>query len=316
MAPLDRAAISRHRHRNRLQSILILVGICGWMALVGWLTAGAEGVVWALLGTLALLLFQPVRSTVLLRALFGAVPLSPTTAPGLFALMRGLAERAGLEQVPSVLYIPRAELVALSTGTGSDAAIAVSGGLVDALPSRELAAVLAHEVSHHRHGDLRILRLADAAGRLTRFLSLFGLLSLAIFLPATMAGIKLPLLPLLLLAVAPIATDLLTLELSRTREFAADASAAEITGDAEGLMLALRRIDVLQGGGWERLGRPPSWLRLFRTHPTTAERLARLEELAPEPDYGRLPLPGPLLPDFSGYDFSRRRWPWPRPPNV
>lgn len=313
MAELDRAALARHRRRNRTESLLILAGIGAWMALAGWLVFGGQGVVWAALGAVVLVLLQPVRSTTLLRALYGAVPLAPAEAPGLFALVRELSGRADLERVPPLLYIPRPELIALSTGWGRDAAIALSDGMLRTLPGRELAAVIAHETSHLRTRDLKLLRLAEAAGRLTRFAALFGLLTITFYLPAaTMTGAGVPLLPLLLLVAAPMVSDLMMLKLSRTREFAADAGAAELTGDPGGLMAALRRIDTVQEGGWERLRGAPGWLRLIRTHPTTEERLERLRELVPRPTPAWLAIPEVLLlPHLFGLPPAPRWW-WPR----
>lgn len=299
MARVNLDLLARHHRRNRLLSLWVMAGISGWMALVGWLVAGPDGIVWAVVGTALLLLIQPIRSTTVLKALYGAVALSPVTAPGLCGLMRDLAGRAGLPQVPQLLYIPRRELIALSTGWGRDGAIAVSEGMVRILGGRELAAVMAHETSHLRTGDLKLLRLAEAAGRLTRLLSLSGLLLMMFFLPAAAAqGAGAPLIPLLLLVVAPLVSDLLTLKLSRTREFDADAGAVELTGDAEALMSALGRIEALQqGGDWERLtGRSGlHWLRLIRTHPTTGERLARLRELAALPPSRWLTLPPDVM---------------------
>jgi heat shock protein HtpX len=123
---------------------------------------------------------------------------------------------------------------------------------------------------------------------------------------------------------APLAIDLMTFKLSRTREFEADFGAAELTGDPQGLMLALERIESRQGGLWERLvwlpgwlpQRLPSWLSLIRTHPTTAERLARLAELAPLPAvpplWQALPvllIPG-ALPELRRRPPGRFGGPW------
>jgi heat shock protein HtpX len=302
MPPLSPAALARHRRRNRRDSTVILAGIGGLMALAGWLVAGPEGILWSVLATSLALLLQPGRSTALLRALWGAERLSPLQAPGLYRMLAELAERAGLERVPPLYYLRRPEVVALSTGWGRDAAVMVSDGLLRVMPPRELAAVLAHEVSHLRHGDLKILRLADAAGQLTRLLSLFGLVLVVFYLPSAVAmGLDLPLLGVLLLVVTPVASDLMTLKLSRTREFAADAGAAELTGDPHALMTALDRL----GGGWERMGSPRRFLSLIRTHPTTAERLARLAELAPAPEPRRLIPPEVLL--VRGL-LTGRRW--------
>jgi heat shock protein HtpX len=307
---LDSAALQRQHRRNRWRSLVVLAGIGAWMALVGWLVGGTPGVVYAAIGTVVILLVQPVRSTTLLRALYGAVTLSPAQAPGLTSLVTELARRAGLRRVPPLLYIPRAEMIALSTGWGLDATIALSDGMLRAMPGRELAGVLAHETSHLRAGDLKLLRLAEAAGRLTRTLALFGLILLAVYLPEIQSQGGLPAVPILLLVFAPMVSDLLALTLSRTREFDADAGAAELTGDPEGLIAALLRLEMLQGGGWERLrqGNGFDWLRLIRTHPTTDERVARLRELAPAPPPRWLTLPEVMvLPGVMGY---RRPW-WP-----
>lgn len=310
MPRLNAQVLARHHRRNRVHSLVILAGIGCWMALVGWLVAGFQGIVWAVFGTVLVLLVQPVRSITLLKALYGAVPLSPAEAPGLHGVMRELATRAALERVPPLLYIPRPELVALSTGWGRDGAIAVSDGMLRQLPGRELAAVLAHETSHLRSGDLKLLRLAEAAGRLTRMLSLFGLLLIVIYLPGLDHS---PILALLMLMLAPVVNDLLMLKLSRTREFDADTGGAELTGDPEGLIRALARIDRLQGGNWERLMRGPGlrWFKWIRTHPTIEERVQRLRELAPQPLPQWLLVPESLLmPTLLGLPPAPRWW-WP-----
>jgi heat shock protein HtpX len=308
---LDAAALARQHRHNRLRSLLVLAGIGVWMALVGWLVAGGVGVLWSVVGTVLVLLIQPVRSTTLLRALYGAVPLGPSQAPGLYALMSELARRAGLQRVPPLLYIPRAEMIALSTGWGRDGTVALSHGMLHNLPGRELAGVIAHEVSHLRAGDLKLLRVAEAAGRLTRSVALAGVLLAAFYLPELQAMGGVPWLPMLLLLAAPLVSDLLALTLSRTREFDADARAAELTGDPDGLIGALSRIAVTQGENWESLrrGRGWRWLRLIRTHPGTDERIARLRELVPAAPPRWLVLPDVMMP--LGMVLSpgqRRRW--------
>ena len=304
--PMDADALARQHRRNTWRSLLIMAGIGLWMALVGWLVAGGMGIVWAAAGTVIVLVVQPVRSTTLLKALYGAVPLSASQAPGLYALMAELARRAGLQRVPPLLYIPRGDMIALSTGWGRDGTVALSDGMLRGLPARELAGVLAHEISHLRAGDLKLLRLAEAAGRLTRTMALFGVVLLVLYMPEIIEAGGSPLLPMLLLMGAPVISDLLALTLSRTREFEADAGAAALTGDPGALIGALSRLEALQGGGWERLRRPmPAWLRLICTHPTTEERVARLRELAP-PVPRWLVVPEVLVP--GGLAPVRRRW--------
>lgn len=310
MPHLDSTALARQHRRNHGRSLLILAGIGAWMALVGWLVAGGTGILWSAIGAVLVLLVQPIRSTTLLKAMYGAIPLGPTQAPALHSLMTELARRSGLARVPPMLYIPRPELIALSTGWGRDGTIALSDGMLRVLPGRELAAVLAHEISHLRAGDLRLLRLAEAAGRLTRTLALFGLVLTALYLPTLQGMGGVPLLPLLLLVAAPLVSDLLVLTLSRTREFEADTGAAELTGDPDSLIGALRRIDALQGDGWERLrqGNAFKWLRLIRTHPTTEERVDRLRELAPLPMPRWLVFPEAMTPTGLPVAPAVRRW--------
>lgn len=311
MSPrLDAAALARQHRHNHLRSLLMLVGIGMWMALVGWLVAGGMGVVWSVLGALFILLVQPVRSTTMLQALYGAVPLGPVQAPGLYAVIEELARRAGLPRVPPLLYIPRPEMIALSTGWGREGTIALSDGMLRGLPGRELAAVLAHEVSHLRAGDLKLLRVAEAAGRLTRSLALAGMLLMIFYMREIMAMDGLPLVPLLLLLMAPVVSDLLALTLSRTREFDADIGGAELTGDPAGLIDALARISLAQGENWELLRRSAllRWLRLIRTHPTTDERIARLRELAPPPPPRWLVVPEVIWPAHMAGVAGQRRW--------
>jgi heat shock protein HtpX len=311
MPPPDSEMLERHRVRNRMQTGLILAGLTGWMALVGWIVAGLGGVVLASAGVLILLALPQARSMAVLRALMGALPLAPWQAPGLVRLVGELADRAGLDRAPTLLVIPRAAPIALSAGREGDQALALSQGLVEILPPRELAGVLAHEISHLRQGDLGILRLADAARRLTRALSLFALLSLALWLPLAVAegGDGAPFLPLALLALAPLVGDLLTLGLSRTREFAADAGAVALTGDPLGLIMALERIERSHGGDWERMARGLPGLGWVRTHPPTAARIARLRELAPVAS----PVWVPFTPGMVriGPLPRPRRWWWP-----
>jgi heat shock protein HtpX len=153
---------------------------------------------------------------------------------------------------------------------------------------RELTAVLAHEVAHIAHGDLRVMGLADSVSRLTSLFALTGQILLLLALPWFLVGgqmVEVNWLALLVLLLSPHLALLVQLGLSRVREFDADLKAAALTGDPEGLALALARIERASRSwlsillpGW---GNPePSWLR---THPATAERIRRLRTLASSP---------------------------------
>lgn len=315
---LDDQALLRHQRRNTLQSIAILAAIALWMGLVGYAFAGSDGVILGIMGTAAVLLLEPMQSVRLFQYLFGAVRLAPSQAPRLYEIVGELARRAGLDRTPTILYIPSPGLSAMSTEAGGEPVVALSDGMIQAMSPRELTGVLAHEISHLRHRDVRLLRLAEASGRLTAVMSFIGLVLAAAYLPAAaLAGqmTEVPFLPILLLMFAPLVSDLMMLSLSRTREFAADAGAAELTGDPEGLAKALMRLERLHAGAnWElgRRGGPLRWLRWIRTHPTTEERVRRLAELAP-----RRPRPVLVIPEtLFNPEITIRRGlpPWMLPP--
>ena len=242
------------------------------------LVGGAEGLAFGGGMALAFLVFDPMPGDRLFRHAFGAVRLAPAQAPELLALLAALVRRAGLPRPPILHLIPSPTLQAVAAGSREAPSIAVTSGLLLTLSRRELAAVLAHEIAHIRHGDLLILRLATAAATLTRGMAHVGALVLLAVLPVLWASGTVPSpLALVLLLAAPLLSDVLTLWLSRRRELLADAGAVELTGD----VAALVRIWRLQGDDWERLAsRGARWLRWFRTHPTVEDRIAALRGMA------------------------------------
>jgi heat shock protein HtpX len=279
---LDPAALARQRRLNRLHSALILLSLAGLAGWTGLLVGGPEGLVFGAGVALAVLLLDPMPGDLLFRHAFGAVRLSPAQAPDLIALSAALARRAGLPRPPALYFIPSPMLQAMAAGSREAPVVAVTSGLLRTLSRRELAAVLAHEIAHIRHGDLLVLRLATTAASLTRGMAYLGALVLLTFLPMLWASGMVPSpLALVLLLAAPLLSDVLALSLSRRRELLADAGAIELTGDGAALAEALARIWRLQGDDWERLAsRGPRWLRWLRTHPTFEDRIAALRGMA------------------------------------
>ncbi|CUW39833.1 putative Zn-dependent protease with chaperone function [Magnetospirillum sp. XM-1] len=274
---LDYLSLKDQARRNRRDTVLVLAAIASLMSLAGWLLAGGLGVVAALAGTALALAISPGNSVALLRTLYRARPLPFQAAPGLWRIHMELCRRAELETVPPLLIIPSASVIALSTGWGRHCAIALSEGALGRFSPEEIAAILAHEIAHIRAGDLKLLRLADTAGHLTHALAAATLILLAVLLPDMLAGEAAPNLPaIVLLALSPIGCDLLRLRLSRTREFAADSEAARLCGSPLGLISALGRLERRHGSF-----APTGWWQLIRTHPSTSERIARLQDLAP-----------------------------------
>ena len=143
--------------------------------------------------------------------------------------------------------------------------------------------MLGHEISHIRNNDLWLMGLADLVGRLTRLMTLVGLVLLILAIPLWLGGATgLPWLVIPLLVLAPQLTTLLQLALSRAREYEADLDAAGLTGDPMGLASALAKLERFQRGVWEQILMPGYRLpepSLLRSHPPTAQRIARLRAL-------------------------------------
>ena len=272
---------SAHRLQNAVQTLALLAAMAALAGLLGWTLFGAAGLWAAALGPVLALLGRGGSSEMILR-LTRAQPLAPQQAPGLYRLVGELAGRAGLPRTPRLFRVPTPALNAFAAGSRDDPAIAVTDGLLASLEPREMAGVLAHELSHVRARDVWVMTLAAVVGRMTSLMSFLGQLLLFVLIPVSLfTGHGVPLLAIVLLIFAPTISGLLQLALSRTREYDADIAAVEITGDPRGLASALAKLESRRGGWMERffMARAPGWLM---THPSTSERIRRLMELERE----------------------------------
>lgn len=295
--------------RNRLQSMILLMFMGGFLALLGWLLWGGSGLVMLLVMGIFAVIVNPSVSPRLVMKMYGATPVTPAQAPALWNALVQLSDRAKLPAMPSLYYVPSSMLNAFAVGTREQAAIAVTDGLLRKLELRELAGVLAHEISHIRNNDLWVMGLADIFSRATSLLSLTGqillLLLVMLFSIGWLSGfdlssdVAISWVAILLLIFAPTLSSLAQLALSRTREFDADLNAAWLTGDTDGLAQALAKIEYIQGGWLERVFLPGRHIpvpSILRTHPETRERVARLMALKP------------TLTGLDWYDVQRRLW--------
>jgi heat shock protein HtpX len=275
--------VSSHRLANTLQSVVLFGGMLLFLALIGYLLSGLGGVVWALgLGLLSFAFSKQVAPLLVLR-LYRARVLTAQTAPELYDLVDRLAERAELEAAPTLFYVPSAMLNAFALMYRGAPIIGVTDGLLRSLSGRELAGVLAHEIGHIRNQDLTVMGLADAISRLTHSFSVVGQIMLLVSLPLYwVSDAPVPWLTIVLLMAAPTFNSLLQLALSRTREFDADLEAVRLTGDPEGYVSALQKIEYQGAGFLERIffpGRREPSPSLLRTHPETGERIARIRSM-------------------------------------
>ncbi|MEM9958718.1 MAG: zinc metalloprotease HtpX [Pseudomonadota bacterium] len=294
---MDRALA--HRLRNIVHSILIIAGMGAVAAGAVYLIWGGPGVFWAIIGVGAMLIVSTAGSKELVLSMYRTQRLTAQTAPEAMRLIEELTQRAELPRTPELHYLPSRLVNAFAIGRVGSSAVVITDGLLRILDRREVAGVLAHEVSHIANRDLWIMGLADVISRFTAFVSHVGLILLVLWpLLAMIEADRPPIGALLLLIFAPTLMSLLQLALSRAREYDAHHTAAELTGDPEGLARALAKLERRRGAYWEDIllpGRRMPEPSLLRTHPPTPERLARLQAIPPNASAARdLLVPEPV----------------------
>jgi heat shock protein HtpX len=217
-----------------------------------------------------------------------AKPLSEQEAPRIYQIVRELTTRADLP-MPKLYIIPSDQPNAFATGRNpKHAAVAVTQGITKLLSEDELRGVLAHELAHVKNRDILTQSVASAIGAMITYLAYFALwFGGDDDSPLGLIG------SLALVLLAPIAATLIQLAVSRQREFAADATGAQVTGNPESLASALLRLEegakampVQVNQATEPLYivkpfRGGGIASLFSTHPPIEERVKRLRQMRP-----------------------------------
>jgi heat shock protein HtpX len=278
---------------NFARTALLLAAMTGLFLAVGYLLAGEGGLMIAFLIALAMNGWAYWNSDQMVLRMHQARPVTRAEAPDLVGLVEQLARRAGLP-MPKVYLLETSQPNAFATGRNPEnAALAVTRGLLQACDSEELAGVLAHELGHVKNRDTLTMTitatLAGAIGFLAQFAFFFGMGRGNRNNPLGVVG------TLLIMILAPLAAMLVQMVISRTREYAADRAGAEISGEPLWLARALQKIERLaQGVVNQPAERHPASAHLFiinplhmggvdnlfRTHPSTEERVRRLREMA------------------------------------
>jgi heat shock protein HtpX len=258
-------------------SLLVVVAIVGFVyAFFSWLGAGR-----------------------VVAAATGAKPADRTQYPRLYHVVETVAIAAGLPQPPPIYVIEDSAPNAFAAGRSPDKAyVAVTTGLLNLMSERELEGVIAHEISHVRNRDVRLMTLVAVLVGVIALVSDF-LFRISLWggggrRSSGNAGLIAFAIGMVALVIAPIAAVLIQLAVSRRREYLADASGAEITGDGEGLALALRKLELdtqetkhasravahlfIENPLNQASGMRSAMRGLFDTHPPLADRIARLEE--------------------------------------
>lgn len=286
---LDFFEQKKHRLLNTVHTWLLVAGSLILLAVCAWVFFGSTGIVYAaIFGGISLFMASKASPQIVLR-MYKARETSRNEFPVGHEILDTLVNRAGLETRPGLYVIPSKMLNAFAVGRKDNAAIAMTDSLIQSMTQRELAGILAHEMSHIKNEDVRVMAIADMVSRFTSLMSTFGSFALFANLPSVLFGIgtAVPWLAVILLMGAPTIGSMLQLALSRSREYDADLGAVMLTGDPDGLASALVKLEKMQDKNWEGMvlpgGRMPA-PSVLRTHPKTEDRVERLMALKQGPE--------------------------------
>ena len=277
---------------NFLKTTFLMTAITLLFVWVGDLIGGQQGMLLFLAIAAAMNFFTYWYSDKMVLKMYRAQPVTREQAPELFDTVAALTQRAGLP-MPKVCVIQSDSPNAFATGRNpQNAAVAVTTGILHILSRDELEGVLAHELGHVRNRDILLSSIvATIAGAIT-------MLSRAAMWGAMLGGGgrdrgSNPLVMILVMILAPVAAAIVQMSISRTREFAADRAGAEISGKPLALASALRKLEqgakaipmqrATEATAHQFIVNPLSgkgMRKMFSTHPSTADRIARLEAIA------------------------------------
>jgi heat shock protein HtpX len=284
-----------HRHHNGLKTALLLGGLSAAIIVIG----GAFGRQWLFLA-LAIALgmngFSYFYSDKLALRSMQAYPVTQAEQPGLYRIVAELATAYKMP-MPRLYLSPTQQPNAFATGRDArHAAVCCTVGILAMMDERELRGVLGHELSHVANRDILISSVAGALASIVLFMARFG--QFAMFFGGGGRGGSRNndvFGELALLLLGPMAAMLVQMAISRAREYQADASGAQITGDPLALASALRKLEMgtarLPMRQTPQVATTASMMianpfrgrgvgRFFSTHPPMADRIARLEEMA------------------------------------
>ncbi|HAT1825048.1 zinc metalloprotease HtpX [Legionella pneumophila] len=277
---------------NNLKTFILLASLTALLVVIGGLLGGSTGMLVALLFAGIMNFSAYWYSDTLVLKMYNAEPLSNNHF--VYHIVSELAHRAGTS-VPKVYLINNSTPNAFATGRNPEnASIAVTTGLLDRLTQEEITGVLAHELAHVIHRDTLInVVSATIAGAISGIANMFMWLSMFGHNSNNEEGVH-PVVGIIMMIVAPLAAGLIQMAISRSREFEADAGGARISRNPQWLASALLKLDqanheqyfdeaethpatahlfIINPLNGEKLA------NLFSTHPSTAERVARLRAM-------------------------------------
>ena len=277
---------------NAVRTGILMAAMTGLFLAVGYLLGGSSGMLIALAVAVAMNAFAYWNADKMVLRIYRARQVDRREAPALYGIVEQLADNAGLP-MPRVYLIDDEQPNAFATGRNpQNAAVAATTGLLKRLSAEEIAGVMAHELAHVKNRDTLTMTITATIAGAVSMLANFGL-----FFgdnrnnPLGIVG------AILVMILAPLAAALVQMAISRTREYAADRTGAEICGQPLWLASALEKIDRSARGIENRAAESnPATAHmfiinplhshqadaLFTTHPRTENRVARLREMAAE----------------------------------
>ena len=291
---------------NYARTAILLAGLTGLFMAVGYLIGGPSGALIALIIAAGTNLFSYWNADKLVLSMHDAQEVDDRSAPELVAIVRELAQRAGLP-MPRVYLMDSPQPNAFATGRNpQNAAVCATTGLLNTLNRDEIAGVTGHELGHVRNHDTLTMTITATIAGAISMLAQFGM-----FFRGGNRNSGLGIVgSVLMLILAPLAAMIVQMAISRTREYAADNLGARISGRPDALASALVKIsrvaeavpndtaethpataplfivNPLSGRGMDNL---------FSTHPSIENRVAALEKLSREMgvgSFGAAALPG------------------------
>ena len=275
---------------NTLKTTVLLAAIGGLLVTVGSVLGGSGGAVIGMALGFAIVGFSYWKSDALAIRAAHAVPADPAQYPEYHRIMTELCQRANLP-MPKLYVSPNEQPNAFATRRNAEhAAVAVTEGLMRICTWVEIQGVHAHEISHVGNRDILIGSVAAAVATAISFIANMAMWGAMFGGGRNDDRDANPIVLLATALLAPIAASVLQMALSRSREFEADRSGARLLGTGEPLARALEKLEVAahripmdiapsQAQAYivnPLTGRKVQFANLFRTHPETSERVARL----------------------------------------
>ncbi|MBI2415303.1 MAG: M48 family metallopeptidase [Candidatus Kerfeldbacteria bacterium] len=291
---------------NKRRSVLLVVLFIGMILLIGWVLSyasetGPAALVFAvIIATMMSLVSYYAGDKIALFSAGAHGPIQTADQPYVYRLVENLCITAGMP-LPKIYIIDDPVPNAFATGRDPQhASIAVTTGIIKLLENEELEGVIAHELSHVKNYDIRLMTIViicvGIVSLLANFFFRFSFIGGGQRRDSRSggnAGLVLLLVGLVLMIVSPLISKIIQLAVSRKREFLADASGALLTRYPEGLARALEKIDQ-HSAPLQRINSATahlyianpfgstkrSWRNLFSTHPPIIERVQALRSMA------------------------------------